>query len=83
VSLVRHQRRRYELDILQDEIRKFKPPTFDGEKRRVDDDKKKNLGIKNYFQLHNYSSNLEAKIFISSTRKSLYVVGPIEASQEH
>jgi hypothetical protein len=41
VSLVRHQRRRYELDILQDEIRKFKPPTFDGEKRRVDDDKKK------------------------------------------
>jgi hypothetical protein len=37
VSHVRHQRRRYELDNLQGELRKLKPPTFDGENRRGDD----------------------------------------------
>jgi hypothetical protein len=33
VSPVRHQRRRYELDNLQGEIRKLMPPTFNGEKK--------------------------------------------------
>jgi hypothetical protein len=62
VSLVRHQRRRHELDSLQGEIRKLKPPSFDGEREREDDAKAWLLGIGKYFQLHNYSSNLEARI---------------------
>jgi len=62
VSLVRHQRRRYELDSLQGELRKLKPPSFDGEKEREDCAEARLLGIKKYFQLHNYSSNLEAEI---------------------
>jgi hypothetical protein len=37
VSLIRHQRRRYELDNLQGEIRKLKPPSFDGEREREND----------------------------------------------
>ena len=56
VSPIRHTR--YELDNLQGELRKIKPPSFDGEREREDDVESWFLGIKNYFQLHNYSSNL-------------------------
>jgi hypothetical protein len=62
MSHVRHQRRRHELDSLQGELRKLKPPSFDGEREREDDVEAWFLGIKKYFQLHNYSSNLEAII---------------------
>jgi hypothetical protein len=34
VSHVRHQRRRHELDSLQGELRKLKPPSFDGEREK-------------------------------------------------
>jgi hypothetical protein len=34
VSPVRHQRIRHELDSLQGDLRKFKPPSFDGERER-------------------------------------------------
>jgi hypothetical protein len=64
VSLVRHQRRRHEQDNLQGELRKIKPPTFDGENKMGEDVEAWLLGIRKYFQLHNYSSNLEAKIVI-------------------
>jgi hypothetical protein len=37
VSPVRHQRRIHELDSLQGELRKLKPPSFDGEREREDD----------------------------------------------
>jgi hypothetical protein len=36
VSLVRHQRRIYEFDILEGELRNLKPPTFDDENKRGD-----------------------------------------------
>jgi hypothetical protein len=62
VSPVRHQRRRREVDILQGELRKLKPPCFDGEREREDDVEAWLLGLRRYFQLHNYSSNLEARI---------------------
>jgi hypothetical protein len=39
VSPIRHQRRRYELDNLQGELRKIKLPSFDGEREREDDAK--------------------------------------------
>jgi hypothetical protein len=59
---IRHQRRKQEVDSLQGELRKLKPPSFDGEREREDDVEAWFLGIRRYFQLHNYSSNLEAKI---------------------
>jgi hypothetical protein len=62
VSHVRNQRRRHKLDSLQGDLRKLKPPYFDGQREREDDVEAWLLGIRNYFQLHNYSSNLEAKI---------------------
>jgi len=62
VSPIRHQRRRHELDNLQREMRKLKAPSFDGERERKDDVEARFLGLRRYFQLHNYSSNLESII---------------------
>jgi hypothetical protein len=62
VSPVRHQRRKQEIDSLQGEMRNLKPPSFEGEREREDDVEAWFLGLRRYFQLHNYSSNLEAKI---------------------
>jgi hypothetical protein len=39
-SLVRHQRRRYELDSLQGELKKIKTPSFDGEREMEYDDER-------------------------------------------
>jgi hypothetical protein len=50
------------LDSFQGELRKLKPPLFDGERERKDDVEAWLLGLRRYFQLHNYSSNLEARI---------------------
>jgi hypothetical protein len=62
VSPVRHQIRKQEIDSFQGEIRKLKTPSFNGEREREDDVEAWLLGLKRYFQLHNYSSNLEARI---------------------
>jgi hypothetical protein len=62
VSHVRQQRRKQEVDSLQGDLRKLKPPSFDGEREREDDVEAWLLGLQRYFQLHNYSSNLEARI---------------------
>jgi hypothetical protein len=62
VSLVRHKRRKQEVDSLQGELRKLNPPSFEGEREREDDAKNWLLGLRRYFQFHNYSSNLEARI---------------------
>ena len=62
VSLVRNQRRRHEFDSFQRKLRKLKPPSFDGEREREYDVEAWFLGLRRYFQLHNYSSNLEASI---------------------
>jgi hypothetical protein len=47
---------------LQGELRKIKPPSFDGEREREDDVEAWFLGLRRYFQMHKYSSNQEAKI---------------------
>jgi hypothetical protein len=62
VSPIRQQRRKQEVDGLQGELRKPKPPSFEGEREREDDVKAWFLGLRRYFQLHNYSFNLEARI---------------------
>jgi hypothetical protein len=50
------------VDSLQGEMRKLKPPSFDGEREKEDDVEAWFLGLRRYFQLHSYSSNLEAII---------------------
>jgi hypothetical protein len=50
------------MEVFQGELRKLKPPSFDGEGEREDDVEAWLLGIMKYFHLHDYSSILEAKI---------------------
>jgi hypothetical protein len=41
------------VDELQGEVNKIKPPTFDGEHKKDEDDETWLLGMKKYFQLYN------------------------------
>jgi len=45
------------VDEIQGEINKTQPPIFDGENKKDDDTKTWLLGMRKYFQLHNYSSH--------------------------
>jgi hypothetical protein len=52
------------VDELWGEMKKIKPPTFDGEHKKDEDAETWLLGIRKYFQLHKYSSHAEGRIFI-------------------
>jgi hypothetical protein len=52
------------LDELRGEMNKIKPPTFDGEHKKDEDTETWLLGMRKYFQLHNYSSCVEGRISI-------------------
>jgi hypothetical protein len=54
--------RRHGVDELKGEMNKIKPPTFDGEHKKDEDVETWFLGMRNYFQLHNYSSHAEGII---------------------
>ena len=41
------------------EFKKSKPPSFDGEIRRGEEDEVWMLGLKKYFRVHDYSKNLK------------------------
>jgi hypothetical protein len=56
--------RRSEVDELKGEMNKIKPPTFDGEHQKDEDVETWLLGMRKYFQLHNYSSHAEGRITI-------------------
>ena len=59
--------RRYKrsgVDELQGEMNKIKPPTFDGEHMKDEDADTWLLGMRNYFQLNNYTSRVEGRISI-------------------
>jgi hypothetical protein len=45
-------------------MNKIKPPTFDGENKKDEDAKTWLLGMRKYFQLHNYSFHTEGRISI-------------------
>jgi hypothetical protein len=49
--------RRYGVDGLKGEMNKIKPPTFDGDHKKDEDVETWLLGMRKYFQLHNYSSH--------------------------
>jgi hypothetical protein len=62
VSLVQRQRRSYEVDILQSELKKVKPPNFNGEHRKGEETEAWLLEMKKYFHLHDYPSRVESRI---------------------
>jgi hypothetical protein len=49
VSLLRRKRRRPEANILQGELRKIKPPTFNGEHKKGEETEAWPLEMKKYF----------------------------------
>jgi hypothetical protein len=56
--------KRFRVDELRGEMNKIKPPTFDGEHKKDEEAKTWLLGMRKYFQLHNYSSHEEGIITI-------------------
>jgi hypothetical protein len=45
-------------------MNKIKPPTFDGEHKKDEYEETWMLGMRKYFQLHNYSEQIEGRIDI-------------------
>jgi hypothetical protein len=58
------QHKRFGVDELRGEMNKIKPSTFDGEHKKDEDAETWLLGMRKYFQLHNYSSHAEGRISI-------------------
>jgi hypothetical protein len=56
--------KRSRVDELQGEMNKIKPPTFHGEHKKDEDVETWLLGMRKYFQLHNYSSHAKGRIAI-------------------
>jgi hypothetical protein len=52
------------VDELKGEMNKIKPPTFYGENKKDEYVETWLLGMRKYFQLHNYSSHAEGRISI-------------------
>jgi hypothetical protein len=60
-------------DILQGELRKIKPPTFNGEHRKGEEVEAWLLEMKKYFQLHDYPS----RVFLQSSKGSTLTHGSV------
>jgi hypothetical protein len=60
----RNHKKRYGVDELQGEMNKIKPPTFYNEHKKYEDVETWILGMRKYFQLHNYSSHAKGRISI-------------------
>ena len=58
------KRKRRHKDCSQDEFKKGKPPTFDGEVKTRQEAEAWLLGIKKYFQVQDYSGNMKARVSI-------------------
>ena len=58
------KRKRHHRDCSRDEFKKAKPPTFDGEVNTGQEAKAWLFGIKNYFQVQDYSRNMKERVTI-------------------
>ena len=63
-SPVRYKKRRFTQDELVGELRRIKPPTFDGELNQGEYDKAWLIGLRKFFQLHQYTPNMDARVAI-------------------
>jgi hypothetical protein len=61
-SPVRKHKRRIGVDELQGEMNKIKPPTFDSEHQKDEYAETWLMGMRKYFQMHNYSMQVEGRI---------------------
>ena len=63
-SSCKRKRKKHHKDRSQDEFKKAKPPTFDGEVKTGQEAEAWLLGIKKYFQVQDYSGNMKARVSI-------------------
>ena len=61
-----HPYKRSDRGYLLDEFKKPKPPKFYRELKKLEDEEVWLLGMKNFFELHDYIENVKAKIIDSS-----------------
>jgi len=47
---------------MPEEFRKEKPPTFDGDVKKAEEDEAWLLGMKKLFRIHDYSENMKARV---------------------
>ena len=59
-----------------DEFKKAKPPTFDGYVKKLEAAEAWILGMKKFFELHEYTNNMKVKIDIFNR---IHLVGRCEA----
>jgi len=64
-----HDRHRYhpyrnDRGYFLDEFKKVKPPTFDVDMKNLEDAEAWILGINKFFELHDYTNNMKAKVVI-------------------
>ena len=59
-----YKKRRSTRDELVGELRRIKPPTFDGEVKKGEDVEAWLIGLRKFFQLHQYTPNMEARVAI-------------------
>lgn len=63
-----HHYRRSDRGYFLDDFKKAKPPTFDGDLKKLEDVKAWLLGMKKIFELHDYTENMKPKIYILSLK---------------
>lgn len=63
-----HPYRRNNMGYFPNEFKKEKPPTFDEYLKKLEDAKAWLLGMKKFFELHDYTENMKAKIAILSLK---------------
>ena len=61
----KRKRKRRHRDHSQDEFKKDKPPTFDGEINTSQEDEALLLEMKKYFQVQDYSRNMKARVAVA------------------
>ena len=63
-----HPYRRSDKGYFLDEFKKEKPPTFDGELKKLEDAEAWLFGMKKFFELHDYKENMKVRIVIFSLK---------------
>ena len=61
---MRYKKRRFAWGELVGQLRRTKLPTFDGEVKQGEDVEAWLLGLEKFFQLHQYTPNMEAQVAI-------------------
>ena len=59
-----HPYRRNDRGYLLDEFKKEKPPTFDGDVKKLEDVEAWIIGMNKFFELHEYTDNMKAIVAI-------------------